>query len=177
MRDKSQRPFCGLLMLLVVSGCGGGGGTAPPPKPLTATAETLYSFGAVLPMQWDQVGCYFRAATGTSTLRRLLADSPSSPTTTAATEPPPPTLSTSAANRVFKITPTGEETVLHLFAAAPADGNFPEILIQGNDSNFYGTTYEGGAYDLGTVFKLTPGGVETILYSFKEGLTVPTGKD
>src|SRR5215469_3981195 len=45
----SQRPFCGLLVLLVVSGCGGGdgGGTAPPPKPLSVTEQTLYSFGGI----------------------------------------------------------------------------------------------------------------------------------
>jgi uncharacterized repeat protein (TIGR03803 family) len=67
---------------------------------------------------------------------------------------------------VFKITPTGEETVLHLFAAAPADGWNPEVVIQGNDGNFYGTTSLGGAHNGGTVFKLTPEGVETIPYSF-----------
>ena len=36
----------------------------------------------------------------------------------------------------------------------------------GSDGNFYGTTYQGGASDYGTVFKLTPGGVLTTLVDF-----------
>jgi uncharacterized repeat protein (TIGR03803 family) len=68
---------------------------------------------------------------------------------------------------VYKITPTGEETVLYLFAQAPGDGLYPQILIQGSDGNFYGTTLKGGANNDGTIFKLTAEGVETILYSFK----------
>jgi uncharacterized repeat protein (TIGR03803 family) len=32
--------------------------------------------------------------------------------------------------------------------------------------NLYGTTLNGGAYQGGAVFKLTPAGVETLLYSF-----------
>jgi uncharacterized repeat protein (TIGR03803 family) len=69
---------------------------------------------------------------------------------------------------VYKITPTGEETVLHLFPASPADGIFPSSLIQGSDGNYYGTTGGGGAHGAGTVFELTPEGVETILYNFGE---------
>src|ERR1700688_2877267 len=40
-------------------------------------------------------------------------------------------------------------------------------LVQGRDVNFYGTAVYGGAsyYD-GTVFKITPGGTLTTLYSF-----------
>jgi uncharacterized repeat protein (TIGR03803 family) len=68
---------------------------------------------------------------------------------------------------VFKVTPAGAETVLYSFAEQPGDGNNPEGgLVQGSDGNFYGTTAFGGANDLGIVFKLTPDGVETVLYSF-----------
>ena len=35
--------------------------------------------------------------------------------------------------------------------------------------NLYGTTEQGGAYGFGVVFKLTPGGAETVLYSFTGG--------
>jgi uncharacterized repeat protein (TIGR03803 family) len=78
---------------------------------------------------------------------------------------------------VFKISPAGEETVLHVFAAAPADGANPQVLIQGIDGNFYGTTDSGGGNNAGTVFKLTPEGVETIVYSFTGGAdgAIPRG--
>jgi uncharacterized repeat protein (TIGR03803 family) len=71
---------------------------------------------------------------------------------------------------VFSITSTGVETVLHSFAGGAADGNHPyAALIQGGDGSFYGTTAGGGASSQGTVFKITPTGVETVLYSFAGG--------
>ncbi len=48
--------------------------------------------------------------------------------------------------------------------ASPAAG-----LVQGSDSNFYGTTTIGGAYNFGTVFKITPSGQLATLYSFCSG--------
>lgn len=49
-----------------------------------------------------------------------------------------------------------------------ANGSFPYLmsLIQGTDGNLYGTTASGGAYGSGTVFKITPQGTLTTLYSF-----------
>jgi uncharacterized repeat protein (TIGR03803 family) len=35
-----------------------------------------------------------------------------------------------------------------------------------SSGNLYGTTYAGGAHDLGTVFEVSPGGVESVLHSF-----------
>ena len=71
---------------------------------------------------------------------------------------------------VFEITPSGTATVLHAFAKTGTDGQTPYAgLIQGSDGNFYGTTYFGGANGFGTVFKVTPGGIETVLYSFAGG--------
>jgi uncharacterized repeat protein (TIGR03803 family) len=39
-------------------------------------------------------------------------------------------------------------------------------LIRGSDGNFYGTTYEGGQYGRGTVFKVTSAGALTTVASF-----------
>lgn len=39
-------------------------------------------------------------------------------------------------------------------------------LVVGEDGNLYGTTSTGGAYDKGTVFRLTPGGDYALLFSF-----------
>src|ERR1700685_1041514 len=67
---------------------------------------------------------------------------------------------------VFKMTPSGALTTLHNFDMA--DGAAPQAgLVQGTDGNFYGTTSAGGPNgNYGTVFKITPGGTLTTLYSF-----------
>jgi uncharacterized repeat protein (TIGR03803 family) len=72
---------------------------------------------------------------------------------------------------VFKVTPAGTETVLYSFAGqASGDGSDPAGgLLQASDGNFYGTTKTGGTDNDGTVFKLTPAGVETVIYSFTGG--------
>ena len=56
---------------------------------------------------------------------------------------------------VFKLTPTGTETVLHSFAGYPADGAYPLTgVVLDTKGILYGATYGGGAYALGMVFKL-----------------------
>jgi uncharacterized repeat protein (TIGR03803 family) len=70
---------------------------------------------------------------------------------------------------VFKITPDGQLTTLYSFCARPgcADGEIPLAgLVQSADGNFYGTTGGGGTRHFGTVFKITPAGVLTVLHSF-----------
>ena len=42
-------------------------------------------------------------------------------------------------------------------------------LVQGSDGNFYGTTLDDGANRSGTIFRMTPSGVLTRLYSFTAG--------
>jgi uncharacterized repeat protein (TIGR03803 family) len=79
---------------------------------------------------------------------------------------------------VFKITATGELTTLYSFCSLKhcADGSTPTAaLIQAENGNFYGTTYDGGtvkcsyfqtAFGCGTIFEITPSGQLTTLYSF-----------
>jgi uncharacterized repeat protein (TIGR03803 family) len=70
---------------------------------------------------------------------------------------------------VYKATAAGKLTVLYRFQGfANHDGYRPtSILTQGSDGNFYGTTYQGGSgNNAGTVFKITPTGKYTLLYSF-----------
>jgi uncharacterized repeat protein (TIGR03803 family) len=79
---------------------------------------------------------------------------------------------------VFKVTPTGAFTTIYNFCSTDgcADGIGPTGLIQGSDGNFYGTTVAGGIlsdgnpcqflFSCGTVFKMTPKGVLTTIYTF-----------
>jgi uncharacterized repeat protein (TIGR03803 family) len=75
---------------------------------------------------------------------------------------------------VFEVSTSGTVSTLYTFCskASCADGSFPAAgLILANDQNFYGTTTSGGAYGEGTVFKLTPSGTLTTLYSFCQDQT------
>jgi len=78
---------------------------------------------------------------------------------------------------VFKITPGGTLTTLHSFCSESgcADGGDPAYgaLVQATHGNLYGTTALGGVASssckdngCGTVFKITPTGTLTTLYSF-----------
>src|ERR1022692_1853568 len=71
---------------------------------------------------------------------------------------------------VFKITPSGTLTTLYGFCSQTncADGGAPDAgLVQAADGDLYGTASSQGANSYGgTVFKITPGGTLTTLYSF-----------
>jgi len=75
------------------------------------------------------------------------------------------------ASTVFRISPSGTLKTLYTFCSQRncADGSDPEAgLVQGSDGDFYGTTAGGGTHGCcnGTVFKITPEGALTTLYSF-----------
>lgn len=68
---------------------------------------------------------------------------------------------------VFKLDPTGKETVLHSFTGRNGDGASPEgALAIDQAGNLYGTTLNGGTNGKGVVFKLDSAGNETVLHSF-----------
>jgi uncharacterized repeat protein (TIGR03803 family) len=75
-----------------------------------------------------------------------------------------------AEGTVFKVSPDGGETVIYNFEFANNDGSFPEdgVIIDAQ-RNLYGTTLYGGSANLGTVYKISPAGSETILHSFTGG--------
>ncbi|HEY5046563.1 MAG TPA: choice-of-anchor tandem repeat GloVer-containing protein [Rhizomicrobium sp.] len=70
---------------------------------------------------------------------------------------------------VFQIAPDGKETVLHAFQGG-SDGIAPSgALLMDKAGNLYGMTIQGGdgqGGPYGVVFKIAPGGGETILHSF-----------
>src|SRR3569833_2202337 len=65
---------------------------------------------------------------------------------------------------VFRITPSGALTTLHILNGT--DGAGPTHLILGNDGNFYGVTISGGTHSAGTLFRMTPAGAVTVIYNF-----------
>lgn len=75
---------------------------------------------------------------------------------------------------VFEITAAGVETVLYNFKGG-ADGSRPEGKLVNEKGTLYGVTTTGGtgtacgSQGCGTVFSLSPGGAETVLYSFQGG--------
>jgi uncharacterized repeat protein (TIGR03803 family) len=73
---------------------------------------------------------------------------------------------------IFKITPSGKLTTVYSFCSqieksGCTDGANPYAgLVQATNGDFFGTTEDGGTGGVGTVFKITPGGALTTLYSF-----------
>jgi uncharacterized protein (TIGR03437 family) len=76
---------------------------------------------------------------------------------------------------IFRISASGVLETLHTFSDIPDGGNPLGGLIQGSDCNFYGITLGGGptANSSGTVYRITPGGVYTVLYSFSSAAGAP----
>lgn len=67
---------------------------------------------------------------------------------------------------LFRITTNSVLTTLHAFAGGSDGATAYGSLLQLPDGNLYGTTAYGGAYNDGTVFRITPDGTLTILAWF-----------
>jgi uncharacterized repeat protein (TIGR03803 family) len=74
---------------------------------------------------------------------------------------------------VYSLSAAGKETIVYSFGGTAADGVNPYAsLVMDSAGNLFGTTRAGGAsgpHRGGTVFKVSPAGAETILYSFGAG--------
>ncbi len=68
---------------------------------------------------------------------------------------------------VYKLTPAGQETVLHTFQDADGANPFGRPLLDAA-GNLYGTTLYGGAYGYGGVYKISAAGAFTLLHSFND---------
>jgi uncharacterized repeat protein (TIGR03803 family) len=71
------------------------------------------------------------------------------------------------AGSVFRIDKAGELAVLYAFPANGTTGADPAgPLVEAADGNFYGTMSAGGAFQAGTVYRVTPDGEGTVVHSF-----------
>ncbi|HLZ41140.1 MAG TPA: choice-of-anchor tandem repeat GloVer-containing protein [Candidatus Sulfotelmatobacter sp.] len=74
-------------------------------------------------------------------------------------------ISNGCCGTIFKISTSGQAALLHDFSGF--DGFSPSGgLTLGADGNFYGTTFEGGSFGYGVLFKVTPAGSLTVLHYF-----------
>ncbi len=69
---------------------------------------------------------------------------------------------------IFKISPSGQETILHTFRNK--EGAVPNELMFDSQGLLWGTTSGGGTYDKGTIFTITTDGVYTDVYDFQGGM-------
>jgi uncharacterized repeat protein (TIGR03803 family) len=69
---------------------------------------------------------------------------------------------------VYKLDPTGNQTVLYSFAGGPDAANPNCCLVRDAAGNLYGSAGGGSSYS-GTVYKLSPTGSETVVYTFTGG--------
>lgn len=81
---------------------------------------------------------------------------------------------------VFSITAAGQENVIHSFGVSSSgDGAHPASALFVYKGNLYGTTVDGGGYNDGAVFEVSPSGGEQLLCSFGEygsmGIGHPNG--
>lgn len=67
---------------------------------------------------------------------------------------------------VFKIDHTGKLSLLYSFSGTPDGENPLSSVVLDPLGNIYGTTYYGGTYGYGSIFKLDTTGTLTILHSF-----------
>jgi uncharacterized repeat protein (TIGR03803 family) len=70
------------------------------------------------------------------------------------------------AGTMFKMSPSGRFAALHAFDGGAGGATPTSGVIQASDGNFYGTTVRGGAAGLGTIFKMTPAGLFSVVHSF-----------
>lgn len=77
------------------------------------------------------------------------------------------TVQASGCGTVFEFTKRGALKTVYTFVGQPGDGDQPvAAVVRDKQGNLYGTTFFGGNSNYGMVFAITPGGSETMLYSF-----------
>jgi uncharacterized repeat protein (TIGR03803 family) len=69
----------------------------------------------------------------------------------------------------YRMSANGEKTILHNFGVNGSDGAFPRAGLLHAKGTLYGTTELGGAFNLGTIYRINGDGTEEVLHSFAGG--------
>jgi uncharacterized repeat protein (TIGR03803 family) len=68
---------------------------------------------------------------------------------------------------IWKVSPTGRETILHTFAGGASDGCAPiDGVTPDSQGNLYGVTPNCGPSNLGVLYQLSKSGTFTLLHTF-----------
>ncbi len=69
---------------------------------------------------------------------------------------------------IFRLTPAGALSTLYMFnGIINSDGHYPHAgLLLASDGCFYGTTFQGGTGNNGTIFRIGPDGTFSTIFSF-----------
>jgi uncharacterized repeat protein (TIGR03803 family) len=68
---------------------------------------------------------------------------------------------------VFRMTPAGDVSVFHSFKGPSRDGGFPlSSVAQDAQGNFYGTSQNGGPFDVGSAWRISATGEFSLLHGF-----------
>jgi uncharacterized repeat protein (TIGR03803 family) len=76
---------------------------------------------------------------------------------------------------IFKVNVNGHGSVVHTFQGSPNDGcSGGATMVVDTSDNLYRTTFGCGKFGYGAVYKVKPDGSESLLYSFRGGMTATT---
>jgi uncharacterized repeat protein (TIGR03803 family) len=160
------------------SGCSASGPGAEPGSPKLIGCGIVFELTPTISGGWTETVLYHfctlaNCSDGSRPFAGLIADGKGNlyGTTSAGGGSGCSAMGPGGCGTVFELTPASgggwTETVLRAFTNSPSDGALPLAgLIADSQGNLYGTTSAGGANGYGTVFELTPGGIETVLYNF-----------
>jgi uncharacterized repeat protein (TIGR03803 family) len=132
---------------------------------LTVTAFAIVAAALPAVAQTETVLHNFNGKDGSYPFSRLIIDMQGNLYGTNGGNPvSPPT-----AASVIKLDPTGKLTVLYRQKPTGICGLCIDNLLQDTQGNLYGTDASAGQFGNGAVFKVTPSGSFTVLYSFTGG--------
>jgi uncharacterized repeat protein (TIGR03803 family) len=167
-----------------LAGCGGGSSSSPPPSPPPPPPSTTYTVGGNVAGLGATDSVTLQNNGGDTLLVNLNGgftfttrqDVGSAYAVTVQAHSPGIACSvgngsgSGASSNVMSVSVScvpGTLTILYSFGSATNDGMYPAAgLIKDSAGNFYGTTYAGGTVGVGTVFKISSNGTESVLHSF-----------